>query len=134
MLADVTELRRLDGQNHLLATAAHELKTAHDVDPHGDAPDRRAAGGRFERRCSVGSAAATRDDSDRLHKIVETLLDMDRIRSGAAMMDLRPLSGQELIRACVEPHKERLADNGIAAPRIEKFPSGPWECGRTRSG
>ena len=119
MLADVTELRRLDEiKNHLLADrGSPEMKTpltSIRMAMHLIAEQR--VGDLNERQ--RGLFAAARDDSDRLHKIVETLLDMDRIRSGAAMMDLRSLSGQELIRLCVEPHKERLTDSGIAL-RIE---------------
>ena len=118
MLADVTELRRLDEiKNHLLATAAHELKTpltSIRMAMHLIAEQR--VGDLNERQ--RGLFAAARDDSDRLHNIVETLLDMDRIRSGAAIMELRPVSGQALIQACVEPHRERLAQAGIAL-RIE---------------
>ena len=118
MLADVTELRRLDEiKNHLLATAAHELKTpltSIRMAMHLIAEQR--VGDLNERQ--RGLFAAARDDSDRLHNIVETLLDMDRIRSGAAIMEFRPVSGQALIQPCVEPHRDRLAASGIAL-RIE---------------
>jgi signal transduction histidine kinase len=118
MLADVTELRRLDEiKNHLLATAAHELKTpltSIRMAMHLIADER--VGCLNDRQQSL--LVAARDDSDRLHKIVETLLDMDRIRSGAAMLDLKVVSAQELIRQCVEPHEERLDAKGIAL-RIE---------------
>jgi signal transduction histidine kinase len=43
---------------------------------------------------------------------------MDRIRSGAAMLDLKVVSPQELIRQCVEPLEARLDAKGIAL-RIE---------------
>jgi signal transduction histidine kinase len=47
--------------------------------------------------------AAARDDSDRLHQIVENLLDMSRIESGKALMDLHPVDPGELVRVSVGP-------------------------------
>ena len=42
--------------------------------------------------------AAVRDDSDRLNQIVENLLDMGRIESGRALMDLKPEPAERLVR------------------------------------
>lgn len=113
MLADVTELRRLDEiKNHLLATAAHELKTpltSIRMAVHLVAEER--VGTLNERQAGLLSAAMT--DSDRLHRIVETLLDIDRIRSGAAIIHLEPIVAQNLALACIEPLKERIERAGI---------------------
>ena len=40
---------------------------------------------------------AVREDSDRLNQIVENLLDMGRIESGRALMDLQPESAERLV-------------------------------------
>jgi signal transduction histidine kinase len=92
VLADVTGLRRLDEmKNSLLSLVSHELKTPltsirmilHLI---------------TEQRVGPLSAkqqellAAARDDAERLHNIVESLLDMARIESGRALMELHPVS------------------------------------------
>src|ERR1700709_151769 len=89
VLADVTGLRRLDAmKNGLLSLVSHELKTPltsmrmilHLV---------------TEQRVGVLSPKqkelldAARDDAERLHSIVENLLDMARIESGRALMGLQ---------------------------------------------
>ena len=45
---------------------------------------------------------AARDDSERLHQIVENLLDMARIESGKALMELQPYSPAELANRAAE--------------------------------
>ncbi len=91
VLADVTDLRRLDEmKNGLLAMVSHELKTPltslRMILPlflEGKAGPLTHA--------QLDLLAAARDDSDRLHRIVENLLDMARIESGKALMEIRPM-------------------------------------------
>jgi signal transduction histidine kinase len=103
VLADVTGLRRLDEmKNNLLSLVSHELKTPltsarmvlHLVSS-GKIGALTAKQGEL--------LAAARDDTDRLHQIVENLLDMSRIESGRALMDLRPVRPEELVQTCLEP-------------------------------
>ena len=113
VLADVTELRRLDQmKTDLLATTAHELKTpltSMRLIMHLMAEER--IGPLNPRQRDVITAA--REDSDRLHQVVETLLDMDRIRSGKVLMETRPMRVEELVRGCVEPHRDAIAAAGL---------------------
>jgi two-component system, NtrC family, sensor histidine kinase KinB len=105
VLADVTGLRRLDEmKNGLLSMVSHELKTPltsmrmvlHLV-------TEQKVGPLSEKQRELLSAA--RDDSERLHQIVENLLDMGRIESGKALMDLQPVApGQLLDRAAQAIH------------------------------
>src|SRR4029079_19368794 len=57
--------------------------------------------------------SAARQDSDRLHHVVETLLDMDRIRSGKVLMETRPMRADQLVRECVDPHRDAIAAAGL---------------------
>lgn len=102
VLADVTGLRRLDEmKNGLLSMVSHELKTPltsmrlvlHLVTEQRIGP-------LSLRQKELLTAA--RDDSERLHQIVENLLDMARIESGKALMELQPYSPAELANRAAE--------------------------------
>ena len=103
VLADVTGLRRLDEmKNGLLSLVSHELKT-----PLTSArmilhllPDQRL-GPLTARQLDLLTAA--RDDIDRLHQIIESLLDMSRIESGRALMECQQIGAGELVRRSLEP-------------------------------
>lgn len=56
---------------------------------------------------------AARDDSDRLHAIVEDLLDISRIQSGRAKMDLYEVDASMLAMDAIEPFKTLAQDHGI---------------------
>jgi signal transduction histidine kinase len=56
---------------------------------------------------------AARDDSDRLHKIIEDLLDMGRLESGRVEMDLQPRPAQELIMEALTAQEASFHDRGI---------------------
>jgi signal transduction histidine kinase len=56
---------------------------------------------------------AARDDSDRLHAIVEDLLDISRIESGRAQMDCRAISPVALALQAVEPFQSACKDHGV---------------------
>jgi len=102
VLADVTGLRRLDGmKNSLLSLVSHELKTPltsarmvlHLVTEHKVGP-------LTAKQDELLQAA--RDDTDRLHVIVENLLDMSRIESGRALMELRPILPDALVSSVID--------------------------------
>jgi signal transduction histidine kinase len=56
---------------------------------------------------------AAREDSDRLHEIIENLLDMGRIESGMALMELRPADPAELVWSCIEPMRPAFRAKGV---------------------
>jgi signal transduction histidine kinase len=103
VLADVTGLRRLDEmKNNLLSLVSHELKTpltSARMVLHLVASGK--IGPLTAKQTELLSAA--RDDTDRLHQIVENLLDMSRIESGRALMDLHPIEPRELVSRSLEP-------------------------------
>ena len=56
---------------------------------------------------------AAREDADRLHNILEELLDISRIESGKAQMDLRPLSPHHIVSEAVEAFRSTALDRGV---------------------
>jgi signal transduction histidine kinase len=56
---------------------------------------------------------AAREDSDRLHHIVENLMDMGRIESGKALMEMRPTDSAELAARAVESVRGGFANKQI---------------------
>jgi PAS domain S-box-containing protein len=103
VLADVTGLRRLDEtKNSLLSLVSHELKTpitSARMILHLMAD--RKIGPLTPKQQDLLNVA--RDDADRLHQIVESLLDMSRIESGRALMDFGPIVATELVRRSIAP-------------------------------
>jgi len=113
VLADVTDFRRLDEmKNGLLSTVSHELKTPltsmrmilHLV-------VEQKVGPLTPRQSEL--LVAAREDSDRLHEIIENLLDMGRIESGMALMELRPADPAELVWNCIEPMRPAFRAKGV---------------------
>jgi NtrC-family two-component system sensor histidine kinase KinB len=103
VLADVTELRRLDEmKNGLLSLVSHELKTPLTSIRMGLHLVTKGKLGPVDPR-QVDMLTTARDETERLHQIVENLLDMDRIESGKALMDLQPVSPAELVRRATRP-------------------------------
>jgi len=56
---------------------------------------------------------AAREDADRLHRIIEGLLEMGRIRSGRVLMDLRPLFPEDLVSQGMEGMRASFRDKGV---------------------
>jgi PAS domain S-box-containing protein len=113
VLADVTHLRRLDElKSGMLSVVSHELKTPLTS-------IRMGVHLLLEER--VGSLTsqqndllvAVREDSDRLHQIVENLLDMGRIESGRALFDLHPVPMRQVLTDATEPMQPAFHDKGV---------------------
>lgn len=113
VLADVTELRRLDEtKSDLLSTVSHELKTrltsvrmaVHLLldEKIGDLNIRQTE-----------LLLAAREDSEHLYRIIEGLLDIGRIRSGRLKMEQKPLNAEELVMQGVEAFRHAFQDKGI---------------------
>lgn len=113
ILADVTDLRRLDQmKSGLLSMVSHELKTPltsmrmilHLLVEQKIGP---------LTLDQLELITAARDDSDRLHQIVENLLDMGRIEAGRALMDVHPVPAGELVEQSVRALRPAFDDHGI---------------------
>jgi signal transduction histidine kinase len=113
VLADVTDFRRLDEmKNGLLSTVSHELKTpltSMRMILHLVVEEK--VGPLTPRQSEL--LVAAREDSDRLHEIIENLLDMGRIESGMALMELRPAAAAELVWGCIEPMRPAFRAKGV---------------------
>lgn len=114
ILVDVTELRKLDTmKSNLVATASHELMTpltSLSMALHILLSERL---GRLTPEQSELLVTA-REDADRLHRILEGLLDVSRLEAGRAPLDLEALSAVELIDEAVGPLRQTFNDRGVA--------------------
>ncbi len=113
VLADVTDLRQLDEmKNNLLAMVSHELKTpltSMRMIMHLLAEEKLGPLNVKQRDLMT----AAREDSDRLHSIVEDLMDMGRIESGKALMEIRPSDANEIASRAVESIRPSFASKNI---------------------
>ncbi|MBI4962222.1 MAG: HAMP domain-containing protein [Desulfomonile tiedjei] len=57
---------------------------------------------------------AAREDSDRLHLILEQLLHISRIESGRAQIDRQMISSHQLVFESIEPFRKAAQDKGIS--------------------
>jgi signal transduction histidine kinase/HAMP domain-containing protein len=114
VLSDVSNLRRLDEmKSGLLSVVSHELKTPLTS-------IRMAVHLMLEER--VGHLTpkqtelllAAREDSDRLEKIIQDLLDMGRLESGKVTLDLRAQPAPRVVRDAAEPLETAFHDKGVA--------------------
>ncbi|MCX5892691.1 MAG: HAMP domain-containing protein, partial [Deltaproteobacteria bacterium] len=97
MLADVTRLRRLDEvKTGLISTVSHELKTpltSVRLAIHVLLSEK--IGSLTAKQAELLEAA--REDSDRLYRVIEDLLDISHIESGKAEIRLKPLNPEDLV-------------------------------------
>ena len=56
---------------------------------------------------------AAREESDRLHLILEQLLNISRIESGKTSMDLKTIRPHELVLESIEPFRSAAMDRGV---------------------
>ena len=114
VLADVTHLRRLDEmKSGMLSVVSHELKTpltSIRMGVHLILEER--LGALTPEQNEI--LAAVQEDSERLNRIVENLLDMSRIESGKELLDLKPEDAGQLISDSTEPMKAAFEDRGVA--------------------
>jgi NtrC-family two-component system sensor histidine kinase KinB len=102
ILVDVTRLRQADElKSGLVSTVSHELRTPLTSIRMGVLMlGEEKLGPLTERqRKSLG---AVRDDSDRLHRIIENLLSMGRIESGGERFQTRRMTAEEIVSLAVE--------------------------------
>jgi NtrC-family two-component system sensor histidine kinase KinB len=124
MLADVTRLRRLDEvKTGLISTVSHELKTPLTS-------IRLALHVLLNEKLGPLSPqqmellATARQDSDRLHRVIEDLLDISRMESGGAEMQFEPVNVQDLVLQVTDGMRSAFLDQKIAL-HLEVAPEVP---------
>jgi two-component system phosphate regulon sensor histidine kinase PhoR len=111
VLNDTTELRRLEQvRQEFVANVSHELKTPLAVIKvcaetlmDGAAADPAARGGFLDQ---------INDQADRLHALIQDLLSLARIESGAERLDVQPLPLEPAVADCVARHRPRAEAKG----------------------
>ncbi len=113
VITDITGLRRLDEmKSNLLAVVSHELKTPLTglrMATHLLLDER--TGSLNQQQTELLLSA--RDESARLHTIVEGLLDISRLQSGRALMELKPVEPWTLVERAVQEAMAAYRDKGV---------------------
>ncbi len=113
MLTDVTRLRRLDElKTGLISTVSHELKTpltSVRLAIHVLMSEK--LGGLSVKQMELLEAA--RQDSDRLYRVIEDLLELSHLESGGAEMQLQQMNAEDLLLRVMERNRAAFVDRGI---------------------
>jgi len=114
ILSDVTRLRKLDEvKSGLISTVSHELKTPlTSIRLAAYALLNEKLGPLNPKQAELVIAA--RDDSDRLYRIIENLLDIGQLESGGSTVELVPVSPEQVILNVVEEMKPSYVDRGVS--------------------
>jgi NtrC-family two-component system sensor histidine kinase KinB len=114
VLKDVTQLRQQDEiKRGVVRTVSHQLNTpltSVRMAIHLLLGEK--VGALNEKQAELLMSA--REDSDRLHQILNTLLDLSRFESGKAQMEFRALSPRAIVMDAVEAARRAAQDRGVA--------------------
>jgi NtrC-family two-component system sensor histidine kinase KinB len=114
VLQDITQLRQQDEiKRGMISTVSHQLKTpltSIRMAIHLLLEEK--VGSLTEQQ--VDLLLAAREDSDRLHNILNNLLDISRIESGKTKMELRAVSPNFLQMEALEPFWRAAHDQGVS--------------------
>jgi signal transduction histidine kinase/HAMP domain-containing protein len=113
-LKDVTEQRHQDDlKRGVISTVSHQLKTpltSMRMAIHLLLEEK--VGPLNEKQAEL--LVAAREDSDRLHDILNNLLDISRIESGRVQMEFHAVSAQSMVLEAIEPFRIAAKDQGVA--------------------
>ena len=113
VLIDVTRLRQIDEvKSSLVSTVSHELRTPLTgirLANHLLLSDR--IGTLSPKQTEV--MMESRDNADRLQKIIENLLDMSRIEAGTSALEMMPVTPHELAAEAVDQVRSAAQDKGV---------------------
>ncbi len=113
VLKDVTQIRQQDEiKKGVIQTVSHQLKTpltSIRMAIHLLLEEK--VGPLTEKQAEL--LVAAREDSDRLHTILNNLLDISRIESGRVHMELRPVSPRSIVLDGLEPYRRMAQDQGV---------------------
>ena len=113
ILRDITQQRQQDEMKRgVIETVSHQLKTpltSIRMALHLLLEEK--VGGITPKQSDLLVAAS--EDADRLHNIIEKLLDIGHLESGRVQLDLSPISPQQLVAAEAEPYRNAAHDGGV---------------------
>ena len=113
-LRDVTSIRKTDGiKSGLISTVSHELKTpltSVRLAIHALLSEK--LGPLTPKQIEM--LAAAREDSDRLYRIIENLLDISRMEAGRSELELIPVNTEQIILDAVEKMRTSYLAKGTA--------------------
>ncbi len=113
VLKDVTQLRQQDEiKRGVVRTVSHQLNTpltSVRMAIHLLLGEK--VGALNEKQAELLTSA--REDSDRLHEILNSLLDLSRFESGKAQMEFRALSPRSIVLDAVESFRRTAQDRGV---------------------
>jgi len=114
VLQDVTQLRQQEEiKRGVVSTVSHQLKTpltSIRMAIHLLLEEK--VGPLTEKQAEL--LVAANEDSDRLHTILNNLLDISRIESGKAQIDFRAVSPHSMVSEVVESFRRAAQDQGIS--------------------
>jgi NtrC-family two-component system sensor histidine kinase KinB len=114
VLQDVTQLRQQDEiKRGVIRTVSHQLKTpltSIRMAIHLLLEER--VGALTEKQAELLLTA--REDSDRLHGILNSLLDLSRMESGKARLDGRAVPAKSIVMEALEPYRRAAQDQGVS--------------------
>jgi two-component system sensor histidine kinase ResE len=113
VLRDVTEARRLDQmRRRFISDASHEIRTP--LTAIGGFASAIADGIAETEEERTRSASRIVREVERLNRLVNDLLDLSRIESGAEKLDLEEVDLPEIIRGTVEGLESEIRERGIS--------------------
>jgi NtrC-family two-component system sensor histidine kinase KinB len=114
VLQDVTQLRQQEEiKRGVVSTVSHQLKTpltSIRMAIHLLLEEK--VGTLTEKQVEL--LVAAREDSDRLHTILNNLLDISRIESGRVPMEFRTVFPHSMVLEALEPFKRAAQDQGVS--------------------
>ena len=114
VLKDVTQLREQEEiKRSVVRTVSHQLNTpltSIRMAIHLLLAEK--VGGLNEKQVELLLSA--REDSDRLHEILSSLLDISRLESGRLRMELQALAPGTIVADAIEPYRREAQDRGVS--------------------
>ena len=114
VLKDVTQLREQEEiKRSVVRTVSHQLNTpltSIRMAIHLLLAEK--VGGLNEKQVELLLSA--REDSDRLHEILSSLLDISRLESGRLRMELQALAPGTIVADAIEPSRREAQDRGVS--------------------
>ncbi len=114
IFSDVSRLRQIDEmKSGLISTVSHELKTPlTSIRLATHALLNEKLGPLSPKQTEL--VAAAREDSDRLYRIIENLLDIGRMESGQSKLELVQVNTEQILLNAIEEIRPSFNDKGIA--------------------